>query len=510
MVRNLTVHEAMPGHVLQLALARRYRGATPIRQVLASGSFIEGWAVHAEEIMARLGYGGVPVRLQQLKMQLRTTINAMLDAGVHAGGMSETEALALMTDRGFQEEGEAVGKWRRALLTSAQLSTYFVGYLELTPTLAGRPGYDEVPRARQPAAAAPAGPARGRPGRRRFGNPAVAGVRRDGHAPPPRRRRPARRPAGRRLRAAGPMPVRSAARSRAPVPRRAAGAPTVLLQRFGGIAGSQDMVTVQPDGSWARTAKAGAERTGKLAADSADRLSRMAADPLLRPRPTRTVPESDCADAFDYALTVGATRIAWRDCGSATKLPRDCERHRPVTASKYQITAITLGGSWRHIVTHTASSGTRDDARPGRLPHCRHRIPRSSAERPSWLPGREYRSETCHHPGRGCRGCRRCVRRQSPPEQRRPHPHRAGSRPLDPRGERRRRARRRPPAQLHAAAGDSFVHRPVITSKQGLQYVPYERTYKGLRVYGGDFVVVTDKAGQVLSTAVGPGRADRR
>jgi uncharacterized protein (DUF885 family) len=144
MVRDLTVHEAMPGHVLQLALARRYRGATPVRQVLTSGSFIEGWAVHAEEIMARLGYGGVPVRLQQLKMQLRTTINAMLDAGVHAGGMSEAEALALMTGRGFQEEGEAVGKWRRALLTSGQLSTYFVGYLELAPTLAGRTRYDEV------------------------------------------------------------------------------------------------------------------------------------------------------------------------------------------------------------------------------------------------------------------------------------------------------------------------------------------------------------------------------
>jgi uncharacterized protein (DUF885 family) len=144
MVHNLTVHEAMPGHVLQLALARRYRGTTPVRQVLASGSFIEGWAVHAEEIMARLGFGGVPVRLQQLKMQLRTTINAILDAGVHAGGMSEAEALELMTRRGFQEEGEAVGKWRRALLTSAQLSTYFVGYLELVPTVAGRTRYDEV------------------------------------------------------------------------------------------------------------------------------------------------------------------------------------------------------------------------------------------------------------------------------------------------------------------------------------------------------------------------------
>jgi len=65
-------------------------------------------------------------------MQLRTTINAILDARVHAHGMTEPEAMALMSDRGFQEEGEAAGKWRRALLTSAQLSTYYVGYTEIS------------------------------------------------------------------------------------------------------------------------------------------------------------------------------------------------------------------------------------------------------------------------------------------------------------------------------------------------------------------------------------------
>jgi uncharacterized protein (DUF885 family) len=71
------------------------------------------------------------LRMQQLKMQLRMTINAVLDARVHAHGMTETEAMALMTVRGHQEEGEAAGKWRRALLTSGQLSTYYVGYVEV-------------------------------------------------------------------------------------------------------------------------------------------------------------------------------------------------------------------------------------------------------------------------------------------------------------------------------------------------------------------------------------------
>ena len=136
MVHNLMVHEAMPGHYLQLQHSRRFSGGTRLRAALRSGSFIEGWAVYTEELMADHGYPGEgdprAVRMQQLKMQLRTTINAILDARVHAHGMTEPEAMALMSDRGFQEEGEAAGKWRRALLTSAQLSTYYVGYTEIS------------------------------------------------------------------------------------------------------------------------------------------------------------------------------------------------------------------------------------------------------------------------------------------------------------------------------------------------------------------------------------------
>jgi uncharacterized protein (DUF885 family) len=135
MVHNLMVHEAMPGHYLQLQHSRRFTGSTALRAALWSGPFVEGWAVYAEELMARHEYPGegnpAAVRMQQLKMQLRMVINAILDHRVHARGMTEAEAMTLMTARGFQEDGEAAGKWRRAQLTSAQLSTYYVGYTEV-------------------------------------------------------------------------------------------------------------------------------------------------------------------------------------------------------------------------------------------------------------------------------------------------------------------------------------------------------------------------------------------
>jgi hypothetical protein len=139
MVRELTVHEAMPGHFLQLAHARRYRGATRARAITLSGPFVEGWAVCAEELMVDHGFGGLPLRLQQLKMQLRMSLNAILDQLVHCENLTEAEAMELMTGRGFQEEGEAAGKWRRALLTSTQLSTYFVGYTEVSALVRARP-----------------------------------------------------------------------------------------------------------------------------------------------------------------------------------------------------------------------------------------------------------------------------------------------------------------------------------------------------------------------------------
>lgn len=132
LLHNLTVHEAMPGHVLQLAHSRRMIASTRVRDAFWSGPFVEGWAVYAEELMVARGYRGadnLALRMHQLKMQLRMIINTILDVRVHCHDMTEAEGMDLMIRRGHQEEGEAAGKWRRALLTSTQLSTYYVGYL---------------------------------------------------------------------------------------------------------------------------------------------------------------------------------------------------------------------------------------------------------------------------------------------------------------------------------------------------------------------------------------------
>ena len=145
MIRDLTVHEAMPGHFLQLAHANEFRAPTLVRAIFRSGTFIEGWAVYCEQMMAEQAYGGPEVKMQQLKMRLRAIANAILDQSIHAGNMTEKEAMDLMMKETFQQEGEAVAKWKRARLTSAQLSTYFVGateHLDLRAAAEKKPDFD--------------------------------------------------------------------------------------------------------------------------------------------------------------------------------------------------------------------------------------------------------------------------------------------------------------------------------------------------------------------------------
>jgi uncharacterized protein (DUF885 family) len=129
-IAELSVHEAMPGHYVQLWHSNKH--PSTLRAVLSSGSFVEGWAVYAEHMMAEQGFlDNDPLyRLIQLKWYLRGIANAILDQAIQVDGMSRDDAMKLMTEQTFQEEREAAGKWTRAQLLAAQLPTYFVGVQE--------------------------------------------------------------------------------------------------------------------------------------------------------------------------------------------------------------------------------------------------------------------------------------------------------------------------------------------------------------------------------------------
>lgn len=131
-LEELSFHEAIPGHYVQLYYANRF--PSMVRSIFGNGAFIEGWAMLAEKQMIDSGFHDHDPRLKltHLKMYLRAVTNVILDIKLHTQGLTEEEAMKLMVEDAFQEEAEAQGKWVRACLTSTQLCTYFVGFQELS------------------------------------------------------------------------------------------------------------------------------------------------------------------------------------------------------------------------------------------------------------------------------------------------------------------------------------------------------------------------------------------
>jgi uncharacterized protein (DUF885 family) len=93
---------------------------------------VEGWAVYSNAMMLRAGYLNLDSELQMTfdKQMLRVLGNTILDIRMHAGAMTDAEALEFLRKQTFQEEQEARGKVLRAKLGAIQLTTYYTGFRE--------------------------------------------------------------------------------------------------------------------------------------------------------------------------------------------------------------------------------------------------------------------------------------------------------------------------------------------------------------------------------------------
>jgi uncharacterized protein (DUF885 family) len=131
-MQHLTVHEAMPGHYVQAEYANEVqpRSRRLLRNIYGNGPYVEGWAVYSQQLMADQGYlSDTPgYRLTLQKQLLRVLANTILDVRLQTMGMTDRQALDLMTNSTYQETEEATAKLQRAKLSSCQLPTYYAGY----------------------------------------------------------------------------------------------------------------------------------------------------------------------------------------------------------------------------------------------------------------------------------------------------------------------------------------------------------------------------------------------
>jgi len=130
----LSIHEALPGHYIQFEHLNNIQPERRrlLRSLFANGAYVEGWAEYIAQVMMDEGFlnNDPRFRLEMRKIRLRLLANAILDVRMQTMGMTDEQAMDLMTKDAFQTQAEAEGKLTRAKLSSTQLPTYYVGLRE--------------------------------------------------------------------------------------------------------------------------------------------------------------------------------------------------------------------------------------------------------------------------------------------------------------------------------------------------------------------------------------------
>ena len=125
--RNLFLHEAVPGHHLQMTLQRENRGLPGFRRFGWYNAFGEGWALYAESLGAELGvYGNRHDRLSMLGAELFRAKRLVVDVGLHAQGWTRERAIAYLGGSREDSEREA----ERYMAWPGQALGYKIGQLK--------------------------------------------------------------------------------------------------------------------------------------------------------------------------------------------------------------------------------------------------------------------------------------------------------------------------------------------------------------------------------------------
>jgi uncharacterized protein (DUF885 family) len=126
----VSIHEVYPGHYYQLLAARR--SPSRVRAVFGAGSFIEGWAHYAEQMMLDEGFGGnnPKLRLAQLQAALSRLCRYLVGLRMHTAGMTYEAGVEFFMREGYMERANAEREARRGTLDPTYL-IYTLGKMEI-------------------------------------------------------------------------------------------------------------------------------------------------------------------------------------------------------------------------------------------------------------------------------------------------------------------------------------------------------------------------------------------
>lgn len=132
-MRTLSVHEGVPGHHFQIALAQAQQGGPTFRKVLPFTAYQEGWALYAEWLGSELGlYQSDPFGdLGRLQAEMFRAVRLVVDTGMHAQRWPRQRAVDYMLANTGMAQGEVVAEIERYIVDPGQACAYKVGMLAI-------------------------------------------------------------------------------------------------------------------------------------------------------------------------------------------------------------------------------------------------------------------------------------------------------------------------------------------------------------------------------------------